>query len=118
MSLTQIVATGCAIEPKTRPTAPSLATLERGLDSVIMTDPDPSVNHRPPPFAPGHGDVFMSPVGDVTSPHEGPSVSPTSATDPSTDLGSNAQSQCDATGGFDEGTTLFIFIEDLICTGE
>ncbi|KAK2179411.1 hypothetical protein NP493_492g01039 [Ridgeia piscesae] len=97
VSLTQIVATGCAIEPKTRPTAPSLATLERGLDSVVMTDPDPSVNHRPPPFAPGHGDVFMSPVGDVTSPHEGPSVSPTPATDPSTDLGSNAQSQCDAT---------------------
>lgn len=106
MSLTQIVATGCAIEPKTRPTAPSLATLERGLDSVVMTDPDPSVNHRPPPFAPGHGDVFMSPGGDTTSPHEGPSISPTPATDPTTDpamdpatdLAANAQSQCDATG--------------------
>ena len=94
VSLTQIVATGCAIEPKTRPTAPSLATLERGLDSVDA--PDPCANQRPPPFAPGHGCVLMSPGGDVTSPHEGPSISPTPAADltPETD----AQRECDATG--------------------
>ena len=100
MSLTQIVATGCAIEPKTRPTAPSLATLERGLDSVDATDP--SANQRPPPYAPGHGCVLMCPGGDVTSPHEGPSISPTRTpvVDPSPPE-TDAQRECDATGKCD-----------------
>lgn len=69
VSLTQIIALASSEDHTANPTAPTLATLERGGCAI---DPNPSPQqpsrpdsgeHRPPPFAPGHATALDAPEG-------------------------------------------------------
>ena len=73
VSLTQIIAAASATDSMTQPSAPTLATLGRQVESqqgseapaevALPAAPEVVLDERPPPFAPGH-----EPDGLMTSP--------------------------------------------------